>query len=325
MTFSKAADSFFADYGIRHRPKSIVYMKYCIKHFKEHVGNMLLVEIGTETVVSYQNCRLAEKASTNTVNEEVMVLLQILREMGDVLRARMKRDKTLKLSYSEFEGKALTSEEVGKLYDAARVPEADPDGKQDLKDTRSRMILPSIALALNATLRDSEIRTLTWDRINFLKGILTVGRSKTAAGTGRTIPINTELRQILEDYRLWYEEKIGPASPEQYVFPFGKNHKWDPNRPISTLKTSWENVRTKAGVTARFHDLRHTAITNLCESGAPEATIMAIAGHVSRKMLERYAHIRTESKREAVEAIVSRREKAPPAAAEASQQGASLA
>src|SRR5687767_13365256 len=114
--------------------------------------------------------------------------------------------------------------------------------------------------------------------------------------------------------------------PASARFPFGKNHLWDPDRPISTLKASWQNVRAKAGVTARFHDLRHTAITNLCESGAPEATVMAIAGHVSRKMLERYAHIRTESKREAVEAIVSRREKAPPpAAAEASQQAASLA
>ncbi len=30
---------------------------------------------------------------------------------------------------------------------------------------------------------------------------------------------------------------------------------------------------------------------------------MAIAGHVSRKMLSHYAHIRTEAKRKAVEAI----------------------
>jgi len=37
----------------------------------------------------------------------------------------------------------------------------------------------------------------------------------------------------------------------------------------------------------RFHDLRHHAITELGEPGASEQTIMAIAGHVSRKMLER--------------------------------------
>lgn len=59
--------------------------------------------------------------------------------------------------------------------------------------------------------------------------------------------------------------------------------------------------------------MRHTAITNLCESGASEETIMAIAGHVSRKMLSHYAHIRTEAKRKAVEAIGRRSVEVPAA------------
>ena len=53
----------------------------------------------------------------------------------------------------------------------------------------------------------------------------------------------------------------------------------------------------------RFHDLRHHAITELAESQASDATIMAIAGHVSRRMLERYSHVRMEAKRTALEAL----------------------
>ena len=53
----------------------------------------------------------------------------------------------------------------------------------------------------------------------------------------------------------------------------------------------------------RFHDLRHTAITKLAESLASEQTIMAISGHVSRRMLELYSHIRMEAKRKALDAI----------------------
>jgi integrase len=53
----------------------------------------------------------------------------------------------------------------------------------------------------------------------------------------------------------------------------------------------------------RFHDLRHHAITELAESGASDQTIMAIAGHVSREMLEHYSHIRLEAKRRAVEVL----------------------
>jgi len=69
----------------------------------------------------------------------------------------------------------------------------------------------------------------------------------------------------------------------------------------------------RAHVKARYHKLRHTAITNLCESGASEETIMAIAGHVSREMLSRYAHIRTEAKRRTLEAISNRTIEVPAA------------
>ena len=54
-----------------------------------------------------------------------------------------------------------------------------------------------------------------------------------------------------------------------------------------------------------FHDLRHTLITKLAETGTGDETIMGIAGHVSRRMLSRYAHIRTEAKRQALEAIAT--------------------
>ncbi len=96
-----------------------------------------------------------------------MVLLQIMQEMGDLIRVKMKREKTLKLAYQEFEGKALAAEDVKALYDAAEVAEPKPGEKVDLKATRSEMIKPAIALALNATLRDSEVKTLTWERVTF--------------------------------------------------------------------------------------------------------------------------------------------------------------
>ena len=52
--------------------------------------------------------------------------------------------------------------------------------------------------------------------------------------------------------------------------------------------------------------MRHHAITELGESGASDQTIMAIAGHVSRKMSEHYSHIRLEAKREALNALSGR-------------------
>ena len=41
----------------------------------------------------------------------------------------------------------------------------------------------------------------------------------------------------------------------------------------------------------------------MAEAGTPESTMLAIMGHMSRAMLERYSHIRMAAKREAVEAL----------------------
>jgi hypothetical protein len=72
---------------------------------------------------------------------------------------------------------------------------------------------------------------------------------------------------------------------------------------------AWWAALTRAGLKIRFHDLRHTCITKLAESVTSDQTIMAIAGHVSRKMLEHYSHIRMEAKRIALDAIAA--EQAP--------------
>jgi hypothetical protein len=41
----------------------------------------------------------------------------------------------------------------------------------------------------------------------------------------------------------------------------------------------------------------------MAEAGVPESTMLAIMGHMSRAMLERYSHIRMTAKREAVKAL----------------------
>ena len=74
-------------------------------------------------------------------------------------------------------------------------------------------------------------------------------------------------------------------------------------RPGELLGVTLTRVAGLKGL--RFHDLRHHAITRLAEAGVPEQTLMAIAGHVSREMLEHYSHIRMQAKRQAVAAIES--------------------
>ena len=89
---------------------------------------------------------------------------------------------------------------------------------------------------------------------------------------------------------------------------------------MTSLKTVWQNIKARAGITGRWHDARHTLITQLAESGAGDQTIMDIAGHVSRQMLSRYSNIRMEDKMVALESILSKPAPVPQVPQSANEQ-----
>jgi len=71
-------------------------------------------------------------------------------------------------------------------------------------------------------------------------------------------------------------------------------------------KTAWNVARSTAKLKYRWHDARHTLISRLAENpNVSEQTITSLAGHVSKRMLERYSHIRAQAKREAIETLES--------------------
>jgi hypothetical protein len=64
----------------------------------------------------------------------------------------------------------------------------------------------------------------------------------------------------------------------------------------------------------RFHDLQHTVITELAEMGVADHVLESISGHLSRRMLEHYSHIRIDAKRQALDALDAQRGCVLPAA-----------
>lgn len=130
--------------------------------------------------------------------------------------------------------------------------------------------------------------------------------AKTSSGTGRVIPINNDLANVLAAHRAWFVERFGEPQPEHCVFPFGSPQPTVPAKPVTDISSGWDLVRTLASVSCRMHDLRHTFCTRLAEVGVPESTMLALMGHMSRAMLERYSHIRMAAKRDAVAAITLR-------------------
>jgi integrase len=294
-TIREQAKSYLENYRLRN--KSHPFAEYAVDHVTTHLGKRLLVDVSSDIVKAYQSSRLREGASPKTINEEVGFLFRILADHGDALRVKMKREKTLKLKVSKKVAKAYSASEKSALVAAAHAA------------PRSKAVHPATMLGLHAGLRDKEIRTIRWGQLDFKKDVLVVGETKTDAGTGRRIPMNSELRQTLDTYSRWYVKRFGAIRPEWYVFPFGKPRAKDPTRPQTTLKTAWRNVKTNAKVSGRFHDTRHTLITELAEPATGDEVIRDIAGHVSPAMLRDYSHIRMKAKREALEGLVKKSNK----------------
>jgi integrase len=153
-------------------------------------------------------------------------------------------------------------------------------------------------------MRSGEIRNLQVRDIDLANKEFRVGKSKTAAGQGRGIPMNPDLFETLSKQAHWLQETFGNPLPTWYLFPFcDRVRPIDPTRPVTGVKSAWQSVRKAADVDCRPHDLRHTAATKMAETAVPEATMKALLGHMSRAMLERYSHIRNDAKRTVVEGL----------------------
>jgi integrase len=271
-------------------------------HLAPHFGRKLLVDISGDDISRYQAARKEEGASPRTVNMEVGTLRAILRKHR--VWANIQPDVRMLKTRGEI-GRALSEDEQHRLLIAC-------------KKIRSRSLYPAVLLSLHTGLRNAELRLLRWRQIDLIgggdypNGLVTVGKSKTAGGEGRKIPLSETALKAMQEWRreftdaapahyIFPTERYGLAGEEGYlegkVVPYGT----DPTKPIGSWKVAWTAARTAAKVDCRWHDMRHTFVSRLAESQASDATIMSMAGHLSRKMMERYSHTRAEAKRSAIE------------------------
>jgi integrase len=103
-------------------------------------------------------------------------------------------------------------------------------------------------------------------------------------------------------------DTLGHRSPAHYLWPACRWGRIDPTQPLRKWDTAWRSLRTAAGLPGlRFHDLRHTVITELAEMGVADHVLESITGHLSRQMLEHYSHIRLQAKRQALDALDAHR------------------
>lgn len=168
----------------------------------------------------------------------------------------------------------LTREEYGRLLEACRSP-------------HMRLF---VILALNTAGRMTAILQLTWDRVDFGRGLIRlaadVGRRKGRA----TVPMTDAARAALETAR--------EAARTAWVIEYG-------DAPVVTVKKAFGRAAARAklaGVTP--HVMRHTAAVWMAEAGASMPEIAAYLGHSDSRVTERtYARFSPDFLRRAAKAL----------------------
>jgi len=294
--FSVAAELWLRAKIAHLSPRSVAIERANLKHINPCFGKMLLCDIAADDISHYQASRIENGAAPKTVNLELGTLRAILRK--NRLWASIQPDVKM-LRTREDVGRAISRDEESALLDACRA-------------SRSRSLYPAVLIALNTCMRYSELRLLRWGQVDLTSCTLTVGLSKTESGTGRLLPLNDRATAILG----FWASLFPGREPSHFVFAaerYGASgdgvavtYDSDPTQPIGRWKEAWESAKIRAGVSCRFHDLRHTGCTRMLEAGVPfsvVATIMGWSPSTTVRMSRRYGHIGQTAQRQAVNAL----------------------
>jgi integrase len=144
------------------------------------------------------------------------------------------------LSTRDDVGRAITPEEEAALLQACA-------------QSRSRSLVPFVTLAIETGARFGVIKTLQWGSVDFENRCPRWGKDKTAAGTGRVIPLNQRAVAALSFWATHFPDR----KPEHYVFPterFGaagnkfspEAYASDPTKPIGSIKEAREAAKLRA-------------------------------------------------------------------------------
>jgi len=271
-----------ADYRVNN--KGVKWAEQKIRlHLEPAFGETSVRKLTTTLVRQYVHERQKSEAANATINRELAVLKRALN-----LGRRHTPPKVARLIYVPM----LEENNVRKGF------------FEHGEFLRLRSLLPPVyrpvlTFAYYTGCRRGEILSLLWNQVDLEEGIVRLDPGTTKNDEPRVVPMTAELRSVLaEQKRL--RDRDYPAC--QYVF-------FEDGKRISNFRGNWEPACFEAGLwtgdqktgkpTRLFHDLRRTGVRNLIRAGVPERVAMAISGHKTRSVFDRYNIVSESDLREA--------------------------
>lgn len=248
-----------------------------LKHLLRFFGDSRLTAIMPKMIYDYKVLRKNEGAKAASINRELAML-----------------SKAFNLGVKEWEW--IKENPVSKVPREKENNERDrwltEDEEKKLLENSPQWLRDIIVFALHTGLRQDELLSLQWSRVDLFRKIIIIQESKN--GKPRTIPLNQIALNILME-----KAKVRNLKSD-LVFLSNAMIKIDCHNLIRAFKIAL----VKAGIQDfHFHDLRHTFATRLAQRGVDLYKISKLLGHYDISMTQRYAHHCPESLRDGIQVL----------------------
>lgn len=252
-------------------------------HLSPFFKDKPLSSITTFDLERFKKTRKEGNASNGTVNRELAALSHLFSKAIEWKWINHRPAKINRLKEDTGRIVYLTADQAAKLVENAA-------------EHQSPFIYPFIVIALETSMRRSEILSIRLENIDLQRRIIFIPQAKAGA---REQPITKNLAEYITEH-------IKTTEPGQvWLFPSCRSEcghiKWP--------ECAFREVVKAAGLDPKVvvrHTLRHTAITHLVQAGVDLPTVQRISGHKTLQMVARYSHQNGEHIQAAMDVLEKR-------------------
>src|SRR6266702_86985 len=263
VRFEELAKDLLKEYQINKR-KSLIWVRRRIDlHLMPFFKGFRVVDVTTDRVRAYITQRQQEGASNGSINRELAALKRMFN-----LASEMTPPKVARVPHIPM----LRECNVRKGF-------FEHDEYLALQRELPEYLKPVLAFGYFTGAREGEILSLKWEQVDLERHAVHLEPGSTKNDQPRTIPLTGELLEALK-----IQKATSVSRFPECVYVFHRK-----GQRIGNFQRACKSACQRAGLSGRlFHDLRRSAVRNLVRAGVPERVAMAISGHKTRSVFDRY-------------------------------------
>jgi integrase len=259
VTFNELAKDVERDYVLNNM-KSLKRLRESLEHLSGFFEGYRVPQITSDKVNTYIEQRISDGAKNATINRELSALKRMLQ-----LGAEQTPPKVDRVPYIPMLAENNVREGFLEHSQYLALIEKLPE-----------YLKPVLAFGYTYGWRHAEIINLTWDKVDLRNGVVRLEPGTTKNKEGRTVYLDEEMLAMFR--KLFSQRRL---DINRVFLRDGE--------PIQRFDKAWKKACKDAGLKGTlFHDLRRTAIRNLVRSGVPQTVCMAISGHKTPSVFQRY-------------------------------------